>query len=216
MLSARNAYAPRVVVLIGHLRRPDTPSQLAQVVQRMLPAVATAARVRIIDAALSEILSVAGELVKSNEVDVFVCAHATAPFLRKQLAVPVVPMRVGARDLLRGLDQARVLSPAVAILSYREVIADLNEMGPLFTVRIRQGAYTTLKEVGDQVRQMVADGYCAIIGSSSVVELAEEAGVAGVLAPTAEAVEKAGLCHIRTRNSWQVLRLPARMPPATT
>lgn len=184
-------YRPQVAVLISHLRRTTSSARLAQVVQQVLPNYAARARIQVIDAALADVLQVARELEQANGVDVFVCTGATSEYLRKHLSTPVLSMRVGGRDLLRALDQARVLSRDVAILSYPQVSAELDRMGPLFTVRIRQGSYTTLDEARAAVQTLVADGCRVIIGSSLVVELAQQAGVEGVLTLTADAVHEA-------------------------
>ncbi|KAF3997844.1 propionate catabolism operon regulatory protein PrpR [Glaciimonas immobilis] len=183
--------SPQVVVLISHLRKPDKTSHLAQVVNKVIAGYGAEARMRVIDTALSEALSVARELEQSNGVDVFICASATAGYLRKRLSRPVVSMRVGGPDLLRTLDQARVISTDVAILSYRKINEDLAQMGPLFTVQIRQESYTTLEEARRIVQRLACDGYKVMIGSSTAVELAEEEGMTGILSLTTEAVRKA-------------------------
>ena len=186
-----SSYRPQVVVLISHLRRPDFPSRLAQVVQEVMPAYETNARIQVVDTALSDALQIARELEKNNAVDVFVCASATAAYLRKRLSSAVISMRVGGPDLLRTLEQARIVSPKVAILSYRRINADLDKMGPLFTVQIRQESYTTLEEARRIVQRLAVDGYKVLIGSSSTMDLAQEAGIEGILSLTTDAVRKA-------------------------
>ncbi|MDY7547013.1 propionate catabolism operon regulatory protein PrpR [Glaciimonas sp. CA11.2] len=186
-----SSYRPQVVVLISHLRRPDFPSRLAQVVQEVMPAYEANARIQVVDTALSDALQIARELEKNNAVDVFVCASATAAYLRKRLSSAVISMRVGGPDLLRTLDQARIVSPKVAILSYRRINADLDKMGPLFTVQIRQESYTTLEEARRIVQRLAVDGYKVLIGSSSTTDLAKEAGIEGILSLTTDAVRKA-------------------------
>lgn len=184
-------YRPQVVVLISHLQRPDSASRLAQVVQEVIPDYAANARIRVIDTALSDALQVARELEQTNAVDVFVCASATAAYLRKRLSSAVISMRVGGPDLLRTLDQARIISSKVAILSYRRINADLDKMGPLFTVQIRQESYTTLEEARRIVQRLATEGYLVLIGSSSTTDLAKEAGMEGILSLTTDAVRKA-------------------------
>ncbi len=182
---------PKVVVLISHLRRQESLSRLGKVVQQVLPAYAEQADIQILDATLADVLQLAEELEQANRVDVFVCAGATAAYLRKRLSSPVISMRVGGRDLLRALDQARKISSRVGILSYPRVNTELDQMGPLFAVQIRQGSYTTLEEARANVERLAADGYRVVIGSSLIMELAAEIGVEGVLGLTTDAVTKA-------------------------
>ena len=200
---------PRIVLLVSHLQRPDTPSPLSQLAHQLLPAYAAQAQVEVIDTALADVLTLARELEQHGRADAFIATGATAAFLRQHLASPVLPLRVGGRDLLRALDHARQLAPKVAILRYPHISAELERMAPLFTVQLRQGCYGTLAEAQEAVKQLAADGIGAIIGSSLVVELARRAGVHGVLALSADAVREAlddalGIC--RSRRAEQARR----------
>jgi propionate catabolism operon transcriptional regulator len=181
----------QVVVLISHLQRPSQPSRLAQVVIGLMADYADETHIRVLDTSVSEALQVARELERRREVDVFVCAGATAAYLRKYLTCPVLSMRIGGSDLLRALDQARAHSPQVAIISYNRINADLQAMAALFTVEIHQVCYTTLEEARLAVEQVAERGSRSVIGSSTVVELAEQAGLRGVLSLSADTVRKA-------------------------
>jgi hypothetical protein len=66
---------------------------------------------------------------------VFICAGATAAYLRKHLARPVLTMRVGGDDLLRALGQAREHASQVALLSYNRIDQGLKAMAALFRCR---------------------------------------------------------------------------------
>jgi propionate catabolism operon transcriptional regulator len=182
---------PRIVLLVSHLQRPDTPSQLAQLARQLLPAYAAQAHVEVIDIALADALDLALDLEKNARADVFIGTGATAAYLRQHVASPVLSLRVGGRDLLRALDRARQLTSRVAILSYPHVSAELERMGPLFTVQLRQCSYGTLAEAQDAIAQLAGEGVGAIIGSSLVVELAARAGVHGILALSGDAVREA-------------------------
>jgi len=97
----------RIVVLISHLQRPSQQSRLAQVVGGLMGDYSDETSIQVLDTSVEEALQVARELERRGEVDVFVCAGATAAYLRKHLTRPVLSMRIGGADLLRALEQAR-------------------------------------------------------------------------------------------------------------
>jgi propionate catabolism operon transcriptional regulator len=181
----------RIVVLISHLRLEAAPSRLALEVQRAVPAYAAQAEIEVADKVFAEALDYARGLERAHKVDAFVCAGATGAFLRKHLAMPVLLMHVGGFDMLRALEQARRVTDKVAVLSYRQVSRDLEEVKPLFAVDVRQGCYTTLEEAKACVHELAAQGCRAIIGSSMVTELAEEAGITGIAVLSKSAARQA-------------------------
>lgn len=181
----------QIVVLISHLQRPNQQSRLAQVVEGLMGDYADETSIKVLDTSVDEALQVACELERRGEVDVFVCAGATAAYLRKHLTRPVLSMRISGADLLHALEQARSHSSQVALLSYNRTNVELQAMAALFTVQIHQAAYTTLEEARRAVEKMASLGCRSIIGSSTVLEIAEQAGLHGVLSLSAETVRKA-------------------------
>ncbi len=182
--------ASQVVVLISHLQRPRQRSRLAQVVAG-LTAYYPDTHIEVLDTSVSEALQTARELEQRGAVDVFVCAGATAAYLRKHLTRPVLTMHVGGDDLLRALGQAREHSSQVALLSYNRIDRNLQAMAALFTVQVHQAAYSSLEEARQAVEQAAQLGCRSIIGSSTVVELAEQAGLHGVLSLSEDTVRRA-------------------------
>ena len=181
----------QIVVLISHLQRPSQQSRLAQVVGGLMADYSDETSIQVLDTSVSESLQVTRELERRGEADVFVCAGATAAYLRKHLTRPVLTMRIGGADLLHALEQARAHSSQVAVVSYNRINAELETMAALFTVQVHQASYTTLDGARLAVEQMAALGCRSIIGSSTVVELAEQAGLQGVLSLSNDTVRKA-------------------------
>jgi len=180
----------QVIVLISHLERPQRGSRLAQMVAG-LSGNYQDTHIQVLDTSVSEALQDARELEQRGEADVFVCAGATAAYLRKHLARPVLSMRVGGDDLLRALGQAREHSSHVALLSYNRINHDLQAMQALFTLQVHQAVYTSLEEARQAVDDAARLGCRSVIGSSTVVELAEQAGLHGVLSLSEDTVRKA-------------------------
>ncbi|MBI1891708.1 MAG: propionate catabolism operon regulatory protein PrpR [Burkholderiales bacterium] len=184
----RNA---RIVFLISHLHMVTPPSRLAQEVQSVLPAYAGSADIRVVDLPIAETLQHAQELEQMREVDIFICTGATGAYLRKHLATPVVLMPPADYDILYALERARRVSDKVALLSYRSASPKLEELHSLFTVKLRQAAYTTLQQAEECVREVAVEGYQVVVGSSMITEIAEQAGLTGILVTSALAVRQA-------------------------
>ncbi|MDC7827404.1 propionate catabolism operon regulatory protein PrpR [Pseudomonas sp. BLCC-B13] len=185
-----NPPSSQVVVLISHLQRPQERSRLAHVVTMLTPDYPDTL-IEVLDTSVTDALQTARELEQAGKADVFVCAGATAAYLRKHLSRPVLAMRVGGGDLLRALGQASKTSSQVAVISYSRINQDLQAMATLFKVQIHQAAYTSLDGARRAVEQAAQLGCRSIIGSSTVVELAEQAGLHGVLSLSEDTARKA-------------------------
>lgn len=180
----------RVVVLVSHLKRPDQVSRLAQLVSEVRD-FADEADIVVYDTAIDESLALARELEERDEVDVFVCSGATSAYLRAHVTRPVLSIRIGGTDLLHALHQAQKLSPRTAIISYNHVNADLEAMKDLVAAQFHQESYSTLDGARKAVQRAAKAGCLSVIGSSTVVELAEKSGLHGVLSLTASSVRRA-------------------------
>ncbi|CAN5352669.1 propionate catabolism operon regulatory protein PrpR [soil metagenome] len=181
---------PRIVVLIGHLRLAKPPSRLALEVQNVLPAYSGIVDIRVVDKPISETLQYAQELERAGKADIFICTGATGDYLRKRLATPVVLMPVADYDILHALERARRIGDKIAVLGYGGISLKLEEVQSLFTVMLRQGTYATLAEAEALVKQVAAEGCKVVVGSSMVTELAEEAGLTGILVTSSNAVRQ--------------------------
>ncbi len=181
----------RIVVLISHLQMVTPPSRLAQEVQGVLPAFSGAADIRIIDVPFADALQQAQELEQARQADIFICTGATGAYLRKHLISPVVLMPLADLDILHALERARRISDKVAMLSFGSATPKLDDLDALFTVKLHQASYTTLAQAEQCVRDAADAGYRVVIGSSMVTELAEQAGIIGILVTSGSAARKA-------------------------
>jgi propionate catabolism operon transcriptional regulator len=181
----------RLVFLVSHVHLTEPPSRLAREVLGVAERYKDAAEIQVVDQPLAGAVAYAQALERADAVDVFICAGATGDYLRRHLSAPVVLMRVSGFDLLAALVQAGRVARKVGILSYREVSRELEEALPLFPLEVRQAAYTTLKQAQERVNELAADGCQVIIGSSMVTELAEQAGLTGILVVASNAIRQA-------------------------
>lgn len=212
MLNAQ--YLPRVVALVTHLRKPDTSSRMAEIVQEVIPEYRSRAHVDVVETTLAELHRTAKELEVRDDIDLIICSGATASYLRRHITTTILSIRMGEYDLIRALDIAKARSTRVGIVSFQKTHAELDAMASLFTVDLRQVTYTNFEEVRLRIHQLIEDGYKVIVGSPTVVEVAEAAGAHGVLALTAEAVrrtldEALAICRSRVQALIQQQRLNA-------
>lgn len=182
---------PQIVLLISHLEQPKQKSRLSEMVATVAPFYSSSAEIRAIDTTVDSALKTAHDFERLNSADVFICSGATADYLRRHLNRPVLSMRMGGGDLLRALGEAREHGPKVALLSNRHTNADLASMQSLFTIEIHQASYNTLEQARVAVSEVKALGYKTVIGSSTVIELAEQEGLTGILSLSLDTIRKA-------------------------
>jgi len=108
--------------------------------------------------------------------------------------------------------KARTVSERVGIVTYRDPIPELEATKDLLKLDVRQRTYQTLEDARDSFRSLEAQGYRVIVGSSVVVDLAEQNGIVGILAysPASvrqaidDAIEIARIAHIESARYEQL------------
>jgi len=150
-----------------------------------LPAVAEytgRAEIEMVDGTFGDALALARERVDRGSVDVFVSAGSNASILRAGLKAPVATIQLGGFDLLQALIRARRIADRVGVVMYGQTIPELDAVKELLNIEITQYAYRTPDDARQRFEALRRDGFHVIVGSSLVVELAEQAGLHGLLA----------------------------------
>lgn len=203
MTTRERSALPRLVVLISHLRLNKSPSRLAAAVAAAAKPYAARAHIRIVDCDFDESLELAKTLQREGRTDVLISAGATGDYLRQQLEMAVVLMRNNGMDLLRAVADARARAAQVAVLSYREIDADLEGLLGVLKMDVKLATYSTLRQAERRVAEVKRAGCGAVVGSSMVTEIAGAAGLPGFLAmgahATREALDDAIALHQRAR-----------------
>lgn len=140
------------------------------------------AEIELVDSTFSDMLAIARERQRQHAVDVFVSAGANAALLRMNIDAPVATISLTGFDILQALIKASASSRRVGIVMFGQVIPELEEVKGLLNIDIRQHAYQNREEAGVAFDALRAAGYDCIVGSSLVVEMAETAGMKGLLA----------------------------------
>ncbi len=140
------------------------------------------ADIEVIDGSFNAALSIARERIRKGLVDVFVSAGSNASLLRSELKAPVATIQLGGFDILQALLKARQMASRVGIVMYGQTIPELESVKGLLNIDIRQYAYQTPDTARQCIDELRLAGIEVIVGSSLVVELAENAGLQGLLA----------------------------------
>ncbi|GGF61326.1 propionate catabolism operon regulatory protein PrpR [Azorhizobium oxalatiphilum] len=155
---------------------------LTHLARTVLDEYAQRAEIEVVDRAFEGALAVAQERERMGTVDAFVSAGANASYLRGSLKSPVATINVGGYDILLALLRAREHSDRVGIVTHRRTIPEIDAIKELLRIEVTQGAYQTAEEASARVKEMAAQGFPVIIGSSVVMEAAEKLGIHGILA----------------------------------
>ena len=148
------------------------------------------ADIEVVDGTFDGALAIARDRVERGTVDAFVSAGSNASILRAGLEAPVATIQLDGFDLLQALIKARRISSRVGVVTYGQIIPELDAIKDLLNLEIQQHAYQTPEDARQQFEQLRRDGFDVIVGSSLVVELAEEAGLHGFLAYSLASIRK--------------------------
>lgn len=140
------------------------------------------ADIEVVDGSFGGALAIAKELIAKGLVDVFVSAGANASLLRSGLQAPVATIQLSGFDIMQALIKAREMSDRIAIVMYGQTIPELDSVKGLLNINICQYAYQTPEMARQCIQDLRSAGTEVIVGSSLVVELAQEAGLRGLLA----------------------------------
>ncbi|TDF84041.1 propionate catabolism operon regulatory protein PrpR [Pseudomonas sp. H9] len=207
-------YQPRIIALLTHRRHTHGPGPMARIIEQVAADYQQRAHIEIVDTPLAQLLDTARALERDQRADMIICSGATADYLRHHLSTSVLSIHMGEFDLIRALDLAKSKATKVGILSFRQAHPELAAIRSLFTVEVREATYTSFEEARQQVQCLANDGYQVIVGSSTIVQLAAEAGVQGLLALNTDSIRRTldnalSLCRSRAQSLLQQQRLNA-------
>nr|WP_267939371.1 propionate catabolism operon regulatory protein PrpR [Paraburkholderia flagellata] len=165
--------------------------QIRELAMPVVAEYAGIAHIELVDGSFGEALEIARNRIDHSAVDVFVSAGSNAAILRAGLQTPVATIQLSGFDLLQALIKARSIAARVGIVMYGETIPELEAVKDLLNIEISQHAYQTAEDARLCFEALRRAGFEVIVGSSLVVELAEEAGLHGLLAYSLASIRKA-------------------------
>ena len=129
--------------------------------------------------------------LENERCDAVIAAGSNAAYLKSRLPVPVVVARASGFDVMQALARARRISAQMGIITYQEPFAQLAEFQSAFGLRIAQRTYATAEDARTQIGELKAAGVKAVVGTGLIMDLAEEAGLAGVFLYSAGSIRQA-------------------------
>lgn len=148
------------------------------------------AEIEVVDATFEGAVAIAQDRYRRGQVDAFVSAGSNASILRLGVSAPVATIQLTGFDILQALIKARKLSDRVGVVMYGQTIPELDSVKGLLNIEIAQHAYRTPDDARQQFEQLRERGFEVIVGSSLVVELAQQAGLQGRLAYSLNSIRK--------------------------
>lgn len=129
--------------------------------------------------------------LENERCDAVIAAGSNAAYLKSRLPVPVVVARASGFDVMQALARARRISAQMGIITYQEPFAQLAEFQSAFGLRIAQRTYATAEDARTQIGELKAAGVKAVVGTGLIMDLAEEAGLAGIFLYSAGSIRQA-------------------------
>lgn len=123
--------------------------------------------------------------------DVLVSAGSNGAYLKARAELPVVLVRPSGFDLMQALTRARQRSERIGVITHASDMPTFADFRRAFDLPIAQRAFVTAEDARQCVSELVAQGVEVIVGTGLVTELAEQAGIAGILLYSADSVRAA-------------------------
>lgn len=186
-----------------HPRRPDAPtprlpviwtvavSRLSQLFNEVIPEFDGRAEIHAIPLGYDEAVQHIRQRLQRQPCDVLISAGSNAAYLRNRVARPLVLVRASGFDLMQALSRARRISERIGVVTHESDLPVFAEFQRSFGLDIAQRSFVTAEDARACVADLIARGVGAIVGTGLVTDLAEQAGVTGVLMYSAESIRQA-------------------------
>jgi propionate catabolism operon transcriptional regulator len=131
--------------------------------------------------------------VDAGSVDVVLAAGSNGAYLRDNLNVPVVMVKVNGFDVLSAITRATTTWPGarIGLVLHETISHELADLSAWLNVSLKQRAYRSIDEVRLAVDNLAAEGCSVIIGPGMACDFAQQAGLASVFLYSRGAVEEA-------------------------
>jgi len=166
-------------------------SRLSRLLQDVTPEFDTRARIENIHLGFDEAVTTLRGRMQRERCDVLIAAGSNGAYLKNRLDKPVVLVRPDGFDLMSALAQAHRISPNIGVLTHQTEVPAFDDFQKSFGLDIAQRAFVTAEDARTQVRELMALGCKAIVGTGLAADLAEQAGAAGILLYSADTIRQA-------------------------
>lgn len=94
--------------------------------------------------------------------------------------MPVILIKPSGFDVLQALAKAELTS-SIGIVTYQQTLPALIAFQKTFNLQLEQRSYVTEEDARGQINELKANGIDAVVGAGLITDLAEEAGMTGIL-----------------------------------
>jgi len=168
-------------------------SRLRTLCETVVPRYAERAKFFSVREGYGAAVTVLQTYIDAGAVDVVLAAGSNGAYLRDNLNVPVVMVKVNGFDVLGAIIQAITMCPGatIGLVLHETVSKELTDLRALLNVALKQRAYRSIDEVRVAVDTLVAEGCTVIIGPGMACDLAQQAGLQSVFLYSLGSVEEA-------------------------
>ena len=166
-------------------------SRLSRLLHDVTPEFDTRAQIENIHLGFEEAVTTLRGRLQRERCDVLIAAGSNGAYLKNRLDKPVVLVRPDGFDLMQALSQAHRVSPRIGLLTHQTEVPAFADFQKSFGMDIAQRAFVTAEDARAQVRELVAKGCKVIVGTGLAADLAEQAGIAGILLYSADTIRQA-------------------------
>jgi propionate catabolism operon transcriptional regulator len=166
-------------------------SRLAHLLREVAPEFDGRARIETLNLGFEDaVRHIRGRLPRER-VDVLISAGSNGAYLRNRISRPLVLVRASGFDLMQALSRARRIDARIGVITHETDLPVFAEFQRHFGLAIAQRSFVTAEDARLAVSDLIGQGVRAIVGTGLVTELAEQAGVAGVLMYSADSIRQA-------------------------
>lgn len=166
-------------------------SRLSQLLREVTPEFDGRAQIENLSLGFEDAVRHIRARLPRERVDVLISAGSNGAYLRNRISRPLVLVRASGFDLMQALSRARRIDSRIGVITHETDLPVFAEFQRYFGLDIAQRSFITAEEARLAVGDLVNQGVRAIVGTGLVTELAEQAGVAGVLMYSADSIRQA-------------------------
>lgn len=166
-------------------------SRLTRLLSDIIPEFDAQAEIRTFNLGFEEATRQVREQLKQEPCDVIIAAGSNGAYLKGRVGKPIVLVKANGFDLMQALARARKVSDHIGLITHQTELPEFTEFQNSFQLRIPQRTYLTAEDARSAVAELAAQGVKVVVGTGLAAELADQAGLTGVLLYSAESVRTA-------------------------
>jgi transcriptional regulator, propionate catabolism operon regulatory protein len=121
-----------------------------------------------------------------TQFDLVITSGAHLEMLNKEYheltyLVPFYPLHFTEADLVKGLVEAKKFGENIMLMYFPDETHDLTEFEEVLHINVKRLMFSTIKEAEELMMEHYKKGYKAVVGTSSICEIAKKNGIDSVL-----------------------------------